>query len=53
MGGRIAGEAWATEWERRTGISRHTLLARERLGWPVEEIFSKRDTRFKSKVDDG
>lgn len=36
-----------TEWERRTTISRHTLLARERLGWPVEEIFSKRDTRFK------
>jgi hypothetical protein len=39
-----------TEWERRTGISRHTLLARERLGWPIEEIFSKRDTRFKAKV---
>jgi hypothetical protein len=36
-----------TEWERRTTISRHTLLKRERLGWPIEEIFSKRDTRFK------
>jgi hypothetical protein len=36
-----------TEWERRTTISRHTLLKRERLGLPIEEIFSKRDTRFK------
>lgn len=36
-----------TEWERRTTISRHTLLKRERLGLPIEEIFTKRDTRFK------
>lgn len=36
-----------TEWERRTTISRHTLLARERLGLPIEEIFAKKDTRFK------
>ena len=39
-----------TEWERRTGISRHTIIRRLRLGQSAEEALTPRDTRFKPKV---